>query len=222
MRVVLLGPPGAGKGTQAQRVADALSVSRVSSGDLFREHRERGTELGRLAGSYMDRGALVPDEVTIDMVMDWIDDPDRRRGFVLDGFPRTLAQAKALDRRLGRQEPIDAVLYMDVSTEELTRRLTGRLLCRECQTPYHERFSPPSREGECDHCGGDLYRRTDDIPEAVARRIEVYKDQTEPLVAYYRVRGNLVEIHGEGSMKQVGNALMYALRQARAAPTRQL
>lgn len=221
MRVVLLGPPGAGKGTQAQRVADALSVSRVSSGDLLREHRKRGTELGRLAGSYMDRGALVPDDVTIEMVMGWIDDPDRRRGFVLDGFPRNLAQAQALDDRLGLAEPIDTVLYMDVSTEELTRRITGRLLCRGCQTPYHERFSPPWREGACDHCGDDLYRRADDMPEAVATRIEVYQEQTEPLVAYYRERGNLADIDGEGSMDEVTDALIRALEQRRAAPARQ-
>ena len=221
MRVVLLGPPGAGKGTQAQRVADALSVSRVSSGDLLREHRNRGTELGRLAGSYMDRGALVPDDVTIDMVMDWIDDPDRRRGFVLDGFPRNLAQAQALDDRLGEAEPIDTVLYMDVSTEELTRRLTGRLLCRRCQTPYHESFSPPAREGECDQCGGELFRRPDDMPEAVSTRIEVYQEQTEPLVAYYRERGNLADIDGEGSMEQVASRLMYVVRRRRTAPARQ-
>ena len=221
MRVVLLGPPGAGKGTQAQRVADALSVSRVSSGDLLREHRMRGTELGRLAGSYMDRGALVPDDVTIEMVMDWIDDPDRRRGFVLDGFPRNLAQAQALDDRLGQSEPIDTVLYMEVSTEELTRRITGRLLCRGCQTPYHERFSPPASEGECDQCGDELYRRADDMPEAVATRIEVYQEQTEPLVAYYRERGNLVDIDGEGSMDEVTDALIEALKQDHTAPARQ-
>ena len=221
MRVVLLGPPGAGKGTQAQRVADALSVSRVSSGDLLREHRNRGTELGRLAGSYMDRGALVPDDVTIEMVMDWIDDPDRRRGFVLDGFPRNLAQARALDDRLGEAESIDTVLYMDVSTDELTRRITGRLLCRACQTPYHEAFSPPSREGECDLCGNELYRRADDMPEAVNTRIEVYQEQTEPLVAYYRERGNLADIDGEGSMDEVTKALVEALQPDRTAAARQ-
>ena len=218
--MILLGPPGAGKGTQAERVADALSVSRVSSGDLLREHRKRGTELGRLAGSYMDRGDLVPDDVTIEMVMDWIDDPDRRRGFVLDGFPRNLAQARALDDRLGQAEPIDTVLYMDVSTEELIRRITGRLLCRECQTPYHESFSPPKREGECDQCGDELYRRADDMPEAVATRIEVYQQQTEPLVAYYRERGNLADIDGEGSMEEVTNALIRALEHYQPAPTR--
>ena len=221
MRVVLLGPPGAGKGTQAQRVSDALSVSRVSSGDLLREHRDRGTELGRMAGSYMDRGALVPDDVTIEMVMDWIDDPDRRRGFVLDGFPRNLAQAQALDCRLGNAEPIDTVLYMDVSTKELTRRITGRLLCRRCQTPYHESFSPPARRGECDHCGDELYRRADDMPEAVSTRIEVYQEQTEPLVAYYRERGNLADIDGEGSMDEVTNALIEALKQYEPASMRQ-
>ena len=163
----------------------------------------------------------MPDDVTIEMVMDWIDDPDRRRGFVLDGFPRNLVQAEALDDRLGEAEPIDTVLHMDVSTEELTRRITGRLLCRGCQTPYHERFSPPAREGECDDCGGDLYRRADDMPEAVSYRIEVYQEQTEPLVAYYRERGNLADIDGEGSMDEVTHALIKALERGRAAPARQ-
>ena len=219
MRVVLLGPPGAGKGTQAQRVADTLSVSRVSSGDLFREHRKRDTELGRKVGAYMDRGALVPDKLTIDMVMDWIEDPDRRRGFVLDGFPRTLAQAAALDARLGEREAIDSVLYMDVSTEELTRRLTGRLLCRECQSPYHESFSPPANKGECDDCEGELYRREDDLPDAVRYRIQVYRQETQPLVTYYRERGNLREVNGEGSMEEVADALARALELRQAART---
>ena len=219
MRIVLLGPPGAGKGTQAQRVADTLSVSRVSSGDLFREHRKLGTELGQRVGAYMDRGALVPDELTIDMVMHWIEDPDRRRGFVLDGFPRTLAQAEALDARLGEREAIDNVLYMDVSKEELTRRLTGRLLCRDCQAPYHESFSPPANKGECDDCEGDLYRREDDMPDAVRHRIQVYQQETAPLVTYYRKRGNLREVNGEGSMEEVADALARALKLRQVAQT---
>ena len=136
---------------------------------------------------------------------------------MLDGFPRTLAQAEALDARLGQREAIDSVLYMDVSTEELTRRLTGRLLCRDCQAPYHESFSPPASKGACDDCEGELYRRADDMPDAVRYRIEVYRQETQPLVTYYRKRGNLREVNGEGSMEDVADALTRALGQGKVA-----
>ena len=208
MKVILLGPPGAGKGTQADKLACNLGVTRVSSGELFREHQQRDTELGRLAGSYMERGVLVPDEVTIEMVMGWINAPQQAGGFVLDGFPRTLAQALALDRELARKGGIDKVLHMKVSQEELMRRLTGRLLCSRCQTPYHERFSPPGEPGKCDRCGGELYQREDDKPEAVKKRIQVYMEETEPLVEYYRRADTLNEVDGEASIEEVGQALM--------------
>lgn len=211
MRVILLGPPGAGKGTQAARLAARLGVTRVSSGDLFREHQQRDTELGRLARSHMERGVLVPDDVTIRMLMDWVNAPEQARGFVLDGFPRTLAQAEALDRELKGKGGIDRVLHIVVSRDELMRRLAGRLICRRCQTPYHQLSSPPEEAGRCDRCGGELYTREDDKPEAVRKRLQVYADQTEPLVHYYRQAGKLGEIDGEGSVEAVEEALVAAV-----------
>ncbi len=207
MRVVLLGPPGAGKGTHAAGLAAALGVERVSSGDLFREHQRQDTELGRLARSYMECGELVPDEVTVGMVLEWIDVPGRREGFVLDGFPRNVAQAEALDSALDDGDGVDKVLYIRVGHEELMRRLTGRLLCRDCQTPYHQDASPSARPGRCNLCGGELYRRDDDSPAAVGTRIRVYAEETEPLVGYYRSAGKLEDIDGEGSIETVGRAL---------------
>ena len=207
MRVVLLGPPGAGKGTHAAGLAAALGVERVSSGDLFREHQRQDTELGRLARSYMERGELVPDEVTVGMVLEWIDVPGRREGFVLDGFPRNVAQAEALDSALDDGDGVDKVLYIRVGHEELMHRLTGRLLCRDCQTPYHQDASPSARPGRCNLCGGELYRRDDDSPAAVGTRIRVYAEETEPLVGYYRSAGKLEDIDGEGSIETVGRAL---------------
>jgi adenylate kinase len=207
VRVVLLGPPGAGKGTHAAGLAAALGVERVSSGDLFREHQRQDTELGRLARSYMERGELVPDEVTVGMVLEWIDVPGRREGFVLDGFPRNVAQAEALDSALDDGDGVDKVLYIRVGHEELMHRLTGRLLCRDCQTPYHQDASPSARPGRCNLCGGELYRRDDDSPAAVGTRIRVYAEETEPLVGYYRSAGKLEDIDGEGSIEAVGRAL---------------
>ena len=208
MKVVLLGPPGAGKGTQAARLAEALDIPKISSGDLFRDHQRRDTELGRLARSYMERGVLVPDKVTIKMVMEWIDSTAEAGGFLLDGFPRTLAQAKALDQAMADKGGVDRVLYVTVSQEELVSRLGGRLLCRSCQAPYNLRFSPPKAEGKCDLCGEELYQRDDDKPEAVRKRIEVYSDETEPLVEYYRRADKLAEVDGEGPIDEVGQALL--------------
>jgi len=211
LKVILLGPPGAGKGTQAARVSDKLGVTRVSSGDLFRGHQQKDTELGRLARSYMERGALVPDEVTIKMLMAWVKDPRQAQGFVIDGFPRTLTQAEALDTELANSGGIDKVLHIHVSDEELIRRLSGRLICRQCQTPFHSEFSPPAEPGKCDNCGGELFQRADDMPEAVLKRIEVYANETKPLVRYYKEKGKLVEINGEGSIEEVGQALIEAI-----------
>ena len=214
MRIVLLGPPGAGKGTQAGALAEGLKVPHVATGDLFREHQQKATELGQLARSYMEKGQLVPDQVTVGMVSQRLDQPDARRGMVLDGFPRTLAQAEALDDLLKqRRANLDEVLYIRVSPEELVRRLGGRLVCRNCQTPYNLVTAPPKVAGVCDRCGGPLYQRADDAPEAVRNRIRVYMEETAPLVDYYRQQGILVEVDGEQPIEVVGRALTAALAQ---------
>ncbi|MCH8185282.1 MAG: adenylate kinase [Chloroflexi bacterium] len=212
MKVVLLGPPGAGKGTQAGRLADSLGVTNAASGDLLREHQRKGTELGKLARPYMERGVLVPDDVTIPMVTDWISAPEQSKGFVLDGFPRNIAQAEAFDAELADKGGIDHVLCINVSEEELLRRLSGRWLCRNCQSAYHEEFSPPQKAEECDRCGGKLYQRDDDRPEAVKTRIEVYLNETEPLIGYYSDASILRKIDGEAPIDEVARALMAAVR----------
>ena len=206
-----MGPPGSGKGTQAAQLAEKLGVESVSSGDLFRDHRRRDTDLGRLVQSYMDRGDYVPDDVTIKMVMNWIDEPDHASGFVLDGFPRTLAQARALDQALESRGGIDRVMFISVTEGELILRLTGRLICRQCQKSYHLSYSPPALEGQCDSCGGEVYQREDDSAEVVTNRIRVYGRETRPVVEYYRAEGKLREIDGEASIQSVGDALMTAV-----------
>jgi adenylate kinase len=208
LKVVLLGPPGAGKGTQAARVAEYLEVPSVASGDLFRDHQKRDTELGRLARSYMQRGVLVPDEVTIRMVTEWIETEAGDGGFLLDGFPRTLGQAEALDGALSSTSGLDRVLYIRVSDEELVRRLTGRLVCRGCGATFHKVSNPPPADGACGECGGELYEREDDRPEAVGKRLEVYFSETAPLIGYYREAGILREVEGEQSIDEVGRELM--------------
>ena len=212
MKVILLGPPGAGKGTQAARIADELSVTRAASGDLFRENIRNETELGLQVKSYLDSGVLVPDELTIRLMMSWITAPEQSDGFVLDGFPRTLPQAEALDAALAEGGGLDRVLYVNVASEELVRRLAGRFICRACQMPYHAITSPPRQEGKCDDCDGELYQRDDDKAEVVKNRLEVYFNETEPLVEYYRGSGALREVDGEGAVSEVGNLLVDALR----------
>ena len=209
LKVVLLGPPGAGKGTQAARVAEHLKVPSVASGDLFRDHQKRDTELGRLARSYMQRGVLVPDEVTIGMVTEWIETEAGDGGFLLDGFPRTLGQAEALDGALSNTDGLDSVLYIRVANDELVRRLTGRLVCRGCGATFHRVSNPPPANGACGDCdGGELYEREDDRPEAVGKRLEVYFSETAPLIDYYREAGILREVDGEQSIDDVGQALI--------------
>ena len=211
MNIILMGPPGSGKGTQAANLADSLAVRAVSSGDLFRDHQRRDTELGQLARSYMERGVYVPDDVTIGMITEWINDPGHASGFVLDGFPRTHAQAQALDGALSDRGGIDHVVFIRVSDDELVSRLSGRVICTECQRPYNLNSSPPETSGKCDECDGKLYQRDDDKAEVVAKRIDVYNQETEPVVDYYRQAGNLSEIDGEQAVEDVGAALAEAV-----------
>ncbi|MEE9617847.1 MAG: adenylate kinase, partial [Anaerolineae bacterium] len=201
------------KGTQAERLEKELHLPHVASGDLFRENLKNETELGLLAKGYMDKGNLVPDDVTIAMVQERLHRPDCDQGAILDGFPRTQAQAQSLDRLLadmGRR--LDGVLYIAVPDEELVSRLSGRWICRRCQTPYHTIFSPPAKEGVCDGCGGELYQRDDDKPETVRARLKVYHQQTSPLIDYYRQAGLLVETDGTGDIDTVSAALLAAAR----------
>jgi adenylate kinase len=185
----------------------------VASGDLFRENLGKETEVGLLAKSYMDKGELVPDEVTIRMILERISRPDCEAGCLLDGFPRTLAQAEALDKALNEQgKGIDKVLYIKVSDEELLRRLSGRWICRSCQTPYHTVNAPPKEAGKCDRCGGDLYQRDDDTEETARNRLVVYFDQTAPLIDYYVNSNKLSEVNGEQAVEAVGEELLSVIR----------
>jgi adenylate kinase len=201
--VIFLGAPGAGKGTQAAVVAREMDMAHISSGDLFRQAVERGDELGRKVKSYMEKGALVPDEITIQMVLDRLAQPSRQRGIILDGFPRNLAQAESLDKALaGQGKAVNSVVYIRVEQAELIRRLASRWLCKRCQTPY-TREGKAGEAASCLKCGGELYQRADDSPETVKKRLEVYFKATAPLIDYYRRKGNLAEIDGEGDVKKV-------------------
>jgi adenylate kinase len=212
--IVLLGVPGAGKGTQARMLGEALGIPQVSSGDIFRENLKNGTPLGLLAQQYMERGALVPDDVTINMVMERLMRPDCARGAILDGFPRTLAQADSLDRALiSAGVQIGRVPLLEVSDEAVIERLAGRRVCRNCQAVYHVVFSPPAVEGICDQCGGELYRRSDDEPDTVRNRLFVYYKQTAPLVGYYFAHGVLIGIEGDRPVDEVQADLLAAVRE---------
>ena len=214
--VVLMGPPGSGKGTQAKRLVDALGTPHVSSGDLFRHHLSEETELGQLAQSYMEKGELVPDDVTVDMVMERIGRPDCEEGVILDGFPRTLTQAEALRKALaGRGQEVTVVPLIRVSDEEVMRRLTARRVCEECGAVYNLVFNPPEKEGVCDVCGGNLTQREDDNPETVQYRLYTYYKETAPLIGYYFAQDRLVEIDGEQSVAEVREDLLDAIREAR-------
>lgn len=211
MILILLGPPGAGKGTQAALVSQQAGVAHVATGDLFRENIRNQTELGKQAKAYVDRGELVPDQLTVRMLLDRLDRPDTQKGVLLDGFPRTVDQAKALDDALkGRGQAVDKVLYINVGEEEVIARLGGRWTCRQCGAVYHQVFSPPKTPGRCDQCGGELYQRDDDKPETVRNRLSVYNQQTAPLVDYYRQAGKLLEVNGEQDAEAVGKDLLKA------------
>lgn len=213
MYVILLGAPGAGKGTQVTNIAVNLDLVQMSTGDLFRQAAAEGTELGKQAQAYMKEGKLVPDEITIKMVMEKMSVVDIKSGVVFDGFPRTLNQAETLDKAMEEtNKKIDTVVYIKVGEEELLKRLSGRWICRNCQTPYHSVSSPPKVAGKCDKCGGELYQRTDDQPETVKNRLKVYFSQTAPLIDYYRKAGKLMEIDGEGDIEEISRRLIASLR----------
>lgn len=217
MNVVLLGAPGAGKGTQAAVLTKQLGVVHVASGDLFRKALSENTELGLLAKSYMEKGDLVPDEVTIEMVLERIRQPDCAPGVLFDGFPRTLSQAQALDEKLdGEGKRIDRAVYIEVPEEELVKRLGGRWICRECQTPYHSESSPPKVAGKCDVCGGELYQRADDTEETVRERLKVFFSQTLPIVEYYEKQGKLLRVDGDRDIEEVSAAIARLLEAGNA------
>ena len=210
LRLVLFGPPGAGKGTQAQLLTDRYGLAHVSSGDIFRHNLRQGTPLGLRAKEFMDRGELVPDEVVIDIMLDKIMSIHSDDGFILDGFPRNTRQADELETALtARARNVDRVLHIDVAEDELARRLGGRFVCRECQAPFTHNDDGPAPV--CDRCNGELYQRDDDRPEAVQRRIDVYREETMPVLAFYRERGLLVDVPGKDSVDSVFERIVKAL-----------
>jgi adenylate kinase len=213
VRVAFLGPPGAGKGTQARDLAGARAVPHVATGDMLREAVAEATPLGREAKGYMDRGALVPDEVIIAMIAERLRRPDAQSGFLLDGFPRTIPQAEGLERLLkDLGQPLERVIYFDVAEPELLRRLTGRRVCRACGHSFHVVSNPPRRDGVCDVCGGELYQRADDSEATVRNRLRVYREQTAPLLEWYAGKGLLATVQGEGRIEDIGRRVQDALR----------
>ncbi|MGY1500363.1 adenylate kinase [Streptomyces sp. QTS52] len=214
MRIVLVGPPGAGKGTQAAFLAKNLSIPHISTGDLFRANISKQTDLGKLAKSYMDAGNLVPDEVTIAMAKDRMEQSDAVNGFLLDGFPRNVSQAEALDEMLKAESmKLDAVLDLEVPEDEVVKRIAGRRICRnDSAHVFHVTYQAPKAEGVCDVCGGELYQRDDDSEETVRKRLEVYHTQTEPIIDYYKAQGLVVTISALGKVEDVTGKAMAALK----------
>jgi adenylate kinase len=212
MNIILIGPPGAGKGTQATRMIERLQVPQISTGDMFRAAVKEGTPMGKKAKEYMDKGALVPDEVVIGVVNERFQKPDCKKGFILDGFPRTLDQAKALDellKKLGTK--LDHVVVIEVPDDYLVERLTGRRTCKGCNYMHHIKFDPPKKEGVCDKCGAELYQRDDDKEVTIRQRLTNYHNQTSPLIEYYGKQNVVRMIKGTGSMEQVQDAVKAAI-----------
>ncbi|HEY7431751.1 MAG TPA: adenylate kinase [Streptosporangiaceae bacterium] len=213
MRVVLVGPPGAGKGTQAQFLASHLSIPKISTGDIFRDNVSHGTALGRQAQAYMERGDLVPDEITIAMVTDRLSDDDTGAGFLLDGFPRNVPQAETLKKMLAAWETrLDIVLELVVDDDEVVRRLSGRRTCRRCGRVWHVTFDPPVHADICDDCGGELFQRDDDQEETIRHRLEVYQQQTAPLISFYADEGILLGLDATGPVDEITERALSALR----------
>jgi adenylate kinase len=213
VRLVLVGPPGAGKGTQAQFIASHFAIPKISTGEIFRANVSEGTDLGLEARKYMDAGDLVPDEVTIAMVKDRLGHDDARTGFLLDGFPRTVRQAEVLDDLLDPMSaPLDVVLELVVDDDEVVRRLSGRRTCHQCGHVWHLDFDPPGTEGICDRCGGELFQRDDDSEDTIRHRLEVYADQTSPLIGYYGDKGLLRGVDATGPVEDVTERAINALR----------
>ncbi|HLR20672.1 MAG TPA: adenylate kinase [Tissierellaceae bacterium] len=214
MRLILLGPPGVGKGTQASNIVKKYNIPHISTGDIFRENIKKGTELGITAKSYMDKGLLVPDELVVSIVKDRLDQEDCKDGFLLDGFPRTVEQAKALDEELSNIGiKLDKVVNIEADEDILIRRITGRRICKKCGATYHVENMPPKTEGVCDIDGGTLYQRDDDKVETVKTRIEVYKEQTQPLISYYKNKGLLADVNGTGSIEDIFETIVDVLEE---------
>ena len=204
MKLVFLGPPGAGKGTQSEFICRDYGIVQLSTGDILRENRKMGTELGKKAQSYMDAGNLVPDDIIIDMIKEELKKPELKNGYILDGFPRTVPQAEALDQLLASlNDKLDLTLVLEVPNEELIKRLSARRTCRQCGKTYHLIYSPPKQEGICDVCGGELYQRDDDKEEAILNRLQVYENQTKPLIDYYEKKGIAKRINGVGTIDEI-------------------
>lgn len=212
MRLILLGAPGAGKGTQAEMLTELLNIPIISTGNMFRKHVSEGTELGIKAKAYMDEGKLVPDELTIEIVKDRITKDDCKKGIIFDGFPRTIAQAQALDQLLlDLNMPLDKVLDVEVPDSDIVERMAGRMVCPKCGTPYHKKFKVEKVQGYCDYCKTKLVQRDDDKEETVLKRLNIYHQQTQPLIDYYKTKGILIEIDGLGSVAEISDRVKKAL-----------